>query len=221
MFTTIQELLSGILRFFPNSMIVSLAILGIATGRLPWILTSIGGIVVVILTLTVQYLISRTFGDIVAGAPAGVMMEACSLIPVAAGAGSSYTSLPSVWMATTSFFATFIFVNAVRLYVQVPSNGASKDLISVQQRKGMGLISMLAVLILFFALFIPRFMPRTCESTFGTLFGLAIGISCGYCWWRLLDACGSATYPDIHGVQSGLMPGALRTGPLACAPTHG
>jgi hypothetical protein len=218
MHATIQELLSGVLRFFPNSMIVTLMILGIATGRLPWILVSIGGLLIVILTLTIQYILGKTI--ISSGAmPSAAVLEACALLPIASGA--TYSALPSVWIATTSFFATFVFVNAVRIYTQVPAPGVktSKDgiPIPVQQRKGMGMISMLAVSILFFMLVIPRWWT-SCETMLGLLLGLAIGVGGGYGWWQILNACGSAIYPDIHGVQAGLTPGALRSGPVACSP---
>lgn len=211
--TTVQDLLAGILRFFPNSMIVTLAVLGIATGRLPWILVSIGGLLTVILALTIQYMFGKTI--IGSGAMPGVaLMEACSLLPVAAGA--TYSALPSVWVAATAFFATFIFINAAQIYTQVPANPAKKDAIAVQQRKGMGLISMFAISVLFVALLAPRWFTG-CETVGGLILGLGIGISSGWCWWKLLDACGSAVYPDIHGVQMGLTPGSLRSGPLLCS----
>lgn len=212
--TSVQELLSGILRFFPNSMIVTLAVLGVATGRLPWILISFGGLLTVILALTFQYMFGKIPFLGSDAMPGVALMEACSLIPVAAGA--TYSALPSVWVATTSFFATFIFINAAQIYTQVPANPAKKDAIAVQQRKGMGLISMLAVSVLFVALLAPRWFTG-CENIGGLIMGLAIGIASGWCWWTLLDACGSAVYPDIHGVQMGLIPGSLRSGPLVCA----
>ena len=215
--TTITELLSGILRFFPNSMIVTLLLLGITTGRLCWILVSIGGILTVVLTQSLQYLLGRSLGFGPYPFPGAAVVDACSLLPSSssASAASASTAIPSVWIATSTFFITYILVNAVSVYTRQPLN-VSKDKLSVQQRKGMGLISMIAVLILFGFLLVPRWYT-TCENIWGLVLGLAIGIGGGYGWWRMLSAGGSDVFPDIHGVMIGLKPGPLHTSPLACS----
>jgi hypothetical protein len=208
---SLVEILGGILNFFPNTMIASLFVIGVMTGRLSWILISLGGIVITILTLTAQYAMSKAIVGL--AMPGQHIIETCSILPVAKG--GDYTPVPSLWVALSAFFATYIFTNALNVYSQVPVR-TNKDSFSVQQRKGVGIISMLAVMVLFFFLLIPRYMT-SCETILGVVLGLAIGIGGGYLWWRVLDACGPDVYPDIHGVMIGTQPGLLHTNPIACA----
>jgi hypothetical protein len=223
--SSVAELLSGVLRYFPNLMIVTLFVLGVTTGRLPFILVSIGGLMVVVATLTLQYILSDTFGlGPPTDGPGASLIEACSLLPVATG--GEYSATPSLWVAASSFFATYIFMNASNVYTQTPAR-ANKDKIGVQQRKGIGLISMLAVTILFAFILSSRmilklspFVWKQCETTLGVVLGLVVGVFGGWGWWKLLDACGPDYYPDIHGVMLGLKPGSLHTNPKVCAPTN-
>ena len=210
----ITELLTGLLRYFPNTMIASLFVLGITTGRIAWVLVAIGGILITVLTLTMQYVFLKTLGiGPLYDGPGAVIVEACSNLPVA---GGEYSAVPSLWTAISSFFATYIFMNAANLYTQSPAK-INRDKIGVQQRKGMGLISMFATSLLFIFLLVPRYWT-SCETIMGLITGLALGIGGGVTWWYILDACGSDVYPDIHGVMVGLKPGALKTAPKACQP---
>jgi len=221
----ISELLAGILRYFPNTMIASLFVLGITTGKLAWILVAIGGILVTILTLVVQYMLQKSMGlGPLTDRPGAAIIQACSLLPVAVG--GDYSAMPSLWTAVSVFFATYIFMNASNIYTQTPAR-VNKEKLAVQQRKGMGLISMMAVVILTAFLIVPRYMSP-CESKLtmfgmglpiGMIVGAAMGITAGYAWWKILDACGPDVYPDIHGVMIGLKPGSLHTNPMACAPS--
>lgn len=223
--SSIVEILAGILRYFPNVMIVSLFVLGITTGKLAWILVAIGGILVTILTLVVQYLLGKSMGiGPLTDRPGATIIEACSLLPVAIG--SEYSAMPSLWTAVSVFFATYIFMNASNIYTQTPAR-INKEKLAVQQRKGVGLISMLAVTLLTVFLLVPRSWSP-CESKvriigidipIGMLVGAVVGIATGYIWWKVLDACGPDVYPDIHGVMIGLKPGTLRTNPMACKPS--
>ena len=223
--SSVAELLSGVLRYFPNLMIVTLFVLGVTTGRLPFILVSIGGLMVVVVTLTLQYILSDTFGlGPPTGGPGATLIEACSLLPVATG--GEYSAIPSMWVAVSAFFATYIFANAINVYTQAPAR-SNKEKIGVQQRKGIGLISMLAVIMLFVFILSSRmilklspFVWKQCETMLGVVLGLAIGVGGGVGWWYILKACGPDYYPDIHGVMIGLKPGSLRTNPVACAPVN-
>ena len=209
--TQLTEVLGGVLRYFPNMMIVTLFVLGIMMGRLTWILVAIGSLIVIIATLSTQHIIARLTD--VAPITDAAVMEACSLIPVF---GTEYASVPSLWVALSTFFATYIFLNANNIYVQSPAR-LHKDKTAVQQRKGMGLISMLAIMVLFVLIMFPRWRS-TCETLLGLLSGMIIGGVGGYAWWTILNACGSNVFPDIHGVMLGLTPDALRTNPMACVP---
>jgi hypothetical protein len=119
-------------------------------------------------------------------------------------------------MALTSFFATYILINAAYVYNAKPVH-RSKEALPVQQRKGIGLISILASTLLLILLVVPRF-TSPCETLGGTIVGLGAGIGFAWLWWKILHACGSDVFPDIHGIMLGLKPGMLHTAPVACAP---
>ena len=216
------ELLSGILRFFPNSIFATLFVIGITTGRLSWILLSFGGLVMLIVTTGLQYIFGTGFGF--GRSDSLGVVEACSLVPTIRGA-PAYSAFPSLWVTLTSFIVGYIFTNAANIYAMPPTGGVSNDKISVQQRKGMGLISMVTVSILFLFLLVPRFWS-SCESLGSTgitiggfIFSLMLGISFGISWWYIMTACDSKSLPDIHGVGGGIMGGKGLRGalsPLAC-----
>jgi len=213
---TIVELLSGILRYFPNTMIVTMLLVGAVTGKLSWIFVAVGGILLAAAVLTIQYVMGRALGvdGIMEGVPGAALLDACSLIPIAEGA--TYSAVPSLWMALSAFFATYVLINAANVYTAQPV-GKSPDALPVQQRKGIGMISMLAVAVLFVFLLLPRFRTG-CETLAGTGIGIALGIVGAWGWWKLLYACGSSVFPDVHGVMMGLTPGSLRVAPVACTP---
>ena len=209
----INELLSGIHRYFPNVMIAALIVIGLLTAKVGWVLVGVGAILLAIIVLILQYTINKMIG--LGDLPGIDVLKACSIIP-SVSSNAVYRTTPSVWMALTSFFLTYILVNAVNVYNTTPAKKA-KDSIPVQQRKGLGVLSMLAVAILFILLLIPRY-ASPCESTAGTIMGLALGGAAGWGWWQILNACGADVYPDIHGVMLGLRPASLRTSPVVCAP---
>jgi len=208
----IIEMLSGILRFFPNMMVTTLFVGGILLGKLPWVMASIGGGLVTLATLTLQYLLTKTIAGL--DMPGEDVIKSCSLVPDIQG--GAYMPIPSLWVALSSFYATYIFRNAANIYTQTPKR-TTKAGASVMQRKGVGLLSMFAVLIFFMFLLIPRYWTN-CETIGGIIFGLVVGIFGGYTWWSLMDACGPNVYPDIHGVMIGINPGAIKTNPVICAP---
>jgi len=209
MSSTVVEMLSGVLRLFPNTMIITLFVVGMATGKIPWILIAIGGFIVGGVTILFQYVGSKIAGD--RTIPGFDVVEACSLIPTLKGDDYVYT--PSLWVALTTYFLTYILVNAVNIYT---AKGNSKDVMAIQQRKGIGMISIFAVVILFLFMMTARYFTN-CEHIVGMIFGALIGGSLAYGCWRTLAACGADVYPDIHGVMIGLGPASLRQDkPIIC-----
>jgi len=212
---SVANILSGVLRYFPNTIIVTLFFIGIAMGKLAWIFVAIGGLLVTLLTLVVQHIFLKAV-PVTLGIPGenSAVIEACSILPIAEG--GTYSAVPSLWVSLSSFIATYIFVNAANIYSQAPAR-VNRNKLAVQQRKGMGFISMIAAALLFIFLLVPRYWT-TCETILGIVTGLFLGIGSGWLWWEILNACGSDVYPDIHGVMIGLKPGSLHTNPVACAP---
>jgi hypothetical protein len=211
---SVIELLSGIMRFFPNTMIATLFVVGMATGRIAWVLVALGGILTAAIVATTQYVFTKGLQfDEVMDAD---ILAACTMLPAKV---TSISQVPSMWMALTTFFTTYVFLNARSIYNTPAQTPTSNDVITVQQRKGVGLISMLAVTVLALFLLVPRFRS-SCESTVGSLLGIGLGVGMGAAWWNTLAVNGPNVYPDIHGVMIGLQPGPLRTSAaaLACTP---
>lgn len=217
MISEIPELMAGVWRLFPNTILLTLLVGGILLARMSWILVALGGIITATVTLMIQYLLGKTGffpdGNTIPGAD---IMHACSLLPNATTV--SYSVIPSMWVTLTTFLATYITTNAAYVTSAAPAGKASTAAIPVQQRKGVGVISILAITVLFLFMMFFRFNSR-CENILSMIAGAAVGIGMGYSWWGILYACNKNTYPDIHGVMIGLAPGSLRTSPMACTPT--
>ena len=215
---SITELLSGIMRFLPNTLTAALLILGISLGKIAWVLIAVCAIALTILVLALQYVLSKfsTFGI----EESTAILYTCSILPIKNGseAANIFSTIPSVWMTLAAFYMTYILTNAAHIYTTKPTKLAS-EAIAVQQRKGIGLISILATSVLFLFFIVPRFMSQ-CEGRYkvGAFIGVALGSIFGWASWKFLHACNSNLYPDIHGVMIGLKPGDLHTTPRACTP---
>ena len=205
------EILSGVLRYFPNTLTMTFLVGGIMLGKISWLLVGVGAIVVAVAVMMFQSIFLKSFGY--GSMPGAAVLEACSMIPTS---GGDYSFAPSMWTAMASYFAMYTLMNAVNIYTTTPAK-MSKEAIPVQQRKGLGLISILAAVILFIFMLIPRYRT-SCETVIGMLTGMALGIGAAVGYWYILNACGADLYPDIHGVMLGLKPDFLRTHPVACTP---
>jgi hypothetical protein len=209
--SNLLDVLSGVLRYFPNTMTLSLFVIGMTLGRIPWVLVSIGGVIVAILTLAMQYFLSKAFN--IGGLPGPTMIQACSMIPIASG---EYSPVPSMWITLAMFYLTYFITNASFVYSAPTPSKVSQNSIQVQQRKSIGIISLLAISLLFFFIVIPRFMTA-CETKLGAAIGGLWGIGAGVGYWYVLRACNSTLFPDVHGVMLGINPGTLHSSPLVCS----
>ena len=207
-------MLTGIHRYFPNTMIVGLIVLGLALVRVSWVLVGIGGLILTIALVGLQLLFPVVFGDAIKTIQTPGLMEACAVSPI--GSGGSYEMAPSYWFGITTYFLSYILSNAVSIYSKNPTKQPNTA-IAVQQRKGLGVISIVAVLMIGVILLIGRLISP-CESWLGIGLGLILGTGWGYLWWYILNAQGNDIFQDIHNVMVGLQPGDLRTGPVACKP---
>lgn len=207
----IIDMLSNTLRLFPNTMLIALFIVGIATSKISWILAAIGGVLVSIVVIAVQHLLGKIYAD---DYPGEDVIEACSIIPTL----EEYSYTPSLWGALTTFILTFIFRNAWNIYTAPAGHGTNKEALAVQQRKSIGVVSMFVVVALFFICLGARWFT-TCERPFGLILGVLLGGTAGYYWWKVVSMCSAQVYPDIHGVMAGLSSANLRLDRLTvCLP---
>jgi hypothetical protein len=213
----LMDMLTGIHRYFPNTMIVGLIVLGLALVRVSWVLVGIGGIIMAIILIAIELALPVIpfFGDKVKTTQTPGLMEACSISPISSG--GSYEMIPSYWFGITAYFLSYIISNAVSVYTKNPTKQPNTA-IAVQQRKGLGVISILAVSMIGLILLFGRFISP-CESWIGMIMGLLLGAGWGYLWWFILNKQGNDIFQDIHNVMIGLQPGDLRTGPVACKPS--
>jgi hypothetical protein len=206
----VNEFLSGAHRYFPNVITITLIVVGLFLGKSNWVLVGVGGLLLASIVLILfQGPASRIFGSV----PGMEMIAACSMIPTS---NAAYITFPSLWISLTFFYIMFILMNASNIYTTKPTKLPAAA-IPVQQRKGLGLISIVAAVIFLLTIAMSRYMTG-CETIAGVLFGILLGVGAGVGWWYLLNACGADYYPDIHGVMIGLRPGNLHTSPVACTP---
>ena len=237
------DTLSGILRFLPLTLTVSFIGLGIMLNNLPWLIVGILAVTVWICHFIVSkiYELSTYSGaiQVLGGGPMpAIYNQVCTLIP-----NTPYLQVPSLWFSLMGYFMVYILMNASNIvsmagatalgYTKVTVDGNTatgmgtnvmlagsqvtpSGSIGVSQRKAVGILSMIAVSVLFMIVMIPRVMNQ-CESTFGILTGLLLGGSIGYGLWSGINGNNpSNPLMDVHGVMLGLSPGYLRHSPIAC-----
>lgn len=221
----IPELLTGVGRYFPNTMLAVTLIGGLALGNLPWVLLGTGAVALSLVFVAAQGILG-SFGFLTNWFPRttdAAILQACSVVPLAANSTLYY--LPSLWATLTTFFLASIWSNASAVYT-TPATKLPAEALPVQHRKSVGVVSMVAVAILFVLLMAHR-MRTGCEYTWnalgfpipiGVLLGIAVGAGWAQLWRTVVGASNSSLYTDLHGVMAGLQPGSLRTNPLACAP---
>ena len=198
------------LRSFPNTVCITLIVAGIALGQIAWLVVALGAVALAIVTMGLQFVAFQSLA--IGRRPGSALFEACSILPT--NTGADYSNAPSLWIALTSYFAAYIVSNAIHIYTARPSSSLARETTAVAQRKGVGLISALAVVVLFLFLVVTRWMS-VCESHSGVFAGLVLGVVFGVGWWWFLYATGGVAVSDIHGVLRGLS-GVQHLGAQAC-----
>jgi hypothetical protein len=208
----VLEVLSGIYRFLPNTLTVSLMVLGIFLGKISWIMISSAVIVLCIVVLLIQAVfLPGSVHQISAFKmlSGGAALSACSPLPSRIKETDVLYTTPSLWMTVTSFYLAYILMNAINVYTANAAKPGTPDKylsFKIDSRKSVGLISIIATFILLACLIITRFFSQ-CESTGGALLGIVLGLGAGVGMWYLLSINGTDIWPDIHGVLIGLKPG--------------
>lgn len=218
------ELITGLARNFPITMTGVTLIGGLALGNLAWLFMGLASITVVLLCMVIQLPLGTSFADFPRSSDAAIL-RACSLLPSATSPSSVYFPIPSMWIALSTFFLTYIFFNALRVY-NTPSTKLPREALPVQHRKSIGVVSLITTLMVFFGLILFR-INTGCEHMtmilgipipFGLLGGILIGGLLGGGLYTVFQSNSSSLNTDVHGVLSGLQSGTLRDHPLACAP---
>ena len=227
------DTMSGVLRFLPLTLTVSFIGLGIMLNNMPWLIAGGAAVALWAIISVLGTLIGVKIPESLGGGTTPALFDTiCSIIP-----GIAYNKIPSVWFALMGYFMTYIICNANHVYTASPAIAsgynpagmgssvlaanpvvASKNAIGVVQRKSVGLISLIAVSVLFVIIMIPRFMNQ-CESILGILSGLTVGSLWGWAMWASANTNNNNPLADIHGVMLGLSPGYLRHSPIACTPS--
>lgn len=216
----IVEFVSGLAKNFPVTMTGIALVGGLALGQLAWMWMGIMSFAVILVCMAFHF----TFGSYFPNSKDFSLLQACSIVPSNVSSSSTYFFIPSMWVAVTTFYLTYILYNAGTVY-NTPAKKLPQEALPVQHRRSIGMVSIVATILLFIGLL--TFRLRTgCEHftyiltipiPFGALFGILLGgvLASFYYAFRL---GGDTLSTDVHGVLSGLQPGSLRDHPLVCAP---
>lgn len=220
----IIEFVSGLAKNFPITMMGITLVGGLALGQLAWVVMGATTLALILLCTGLHFVGGKTFSDVWFPRSSDfAILQACSIVPVTSPT-SSYFYIPSVWMAVTTYFLTYILLNAIAVY-NAPAKKLPQEALPVQHRKSVGVVSIITTLLLFVGLLVFRlrtgcehFTPiLTIPIPFGALLGIALGAVFALFYYAY-RAGGDTLSTDVHGVLSGLQPGSLRDHPLACAP---
>lgn len=207
---TIKDLFESTVRYFPLAVGATMAIGGIATAHMPWVLTSVGAILLAGVVGVLQYSFYKVIGW---GPEAGDdVLRSCGMIPLGPAA---YSVIPSFWFSLTSFLATVIITNAASVAAAPPAKSVSAASFPVQNRKSIGALSIIITVALLLFLAIARFTHGGCETMTGAAIGILLGSLFGWAWWNIISA-GNKMFGDVHGVASSMIPASLRSSAKAC-----
>jgi hypothetical protein len=209
------DVFQDIARFFPIAVLTTLIFGGIALNQIAWVVVGSVGFALMLLIATLHYWPLGIFPNFaMASAPSMALLEACAVLPGGAG---SYDSRLTYWLTSTVFLLSYVVMNASQIVKKVPEKAPSGSA-PVLSRKGVGVASLIAALILVIALPALRSFGN-CETVISYILGTLMGGAAGVGLWYILNVGNGngSVLSDIHGVLIGTSPGTLRTGPLACA----
>ena len=209
----IKGLLYGGFVSLPLVLISLISFLAVTLGNLGLIMLALGHIVIVPLLTYLSNLVAEFI------APGNPLISVTSsdlsyLIPSLASANQTQYVVPSYWIAHITFFFTYLFTNALILYLKDPTPSADPN--KVENRKAQTMTAMLLTLGLFLALFIFRVVMTGTETWVGALVGSSLVIPVAYGWYELSRVCG-ARDADIFGILQKILPdNAKDEPPMTC-----
>lgn len=201
---------------FPLIITGTLFVLGLVTVNTAYLWVTMGAIV----TAAAVWILQLIFNVILSKKPdwASVFTvlpnEFCSILTVGKQTGQVNVT-PSYWYSLVIFFATYLFMNALKIYNRPPGSQSTAEPDTLNNRQFQASMCMGLIVLLTFILAYLRFnYASSCETILGFVLSLgAIGIGVG--WFNMLSDCGEDRAYDLFGILGRIMP-ASTTAPQAC-----
>jgi hypothetical protein len=206
----LRELTLSTYHNLPNTIFVTLLLLGAIQGNLPMIWVGVGMVGNALTVTAFQELLTLIL-DPAWSQLSQPLSSTCSIIPdgdwVPGGpgketAGKFITVAPSHWFAATTYFIVFILYNAIQVAMRPIAKGADPNKVDVRLAFTMSVISLSTF---FFAILLLRGFTG-CETWLGSILGILVGSGVAIGYWHLLDMCHSGVPPDILNVVAATAP---------------
>jgi hypothetical protein len=206
----LRELTLSTYHNLPNTIFVTLLLLGAIQGNLPMIWVGVGMVGNALTVTAFQELLTLIL-DPSWSQLSQPLSSTCSIIPdgdwVPGGtgkdtAGKFVTVAPSHWFAATTYFIVFILYNAIQVAMRPIAKGADPNKVDVRLAFTMSVISLSTF---FFAILLLRGFTG-CETWLGSILGILVGSGVAIGYWHLLDMCHSGVPPDILNVVAATAP---------------
>lgn len=156
--------------------------------------------VVLILHFITGFLINRFINVNVPYSDIGQLVPS---IPVSAFT-TEINVWPSYWMAHFTFFCSYIFSNAYKVYYLPPVSDSEDYITKIQARTSRAMVIMIFTATIFVALAFIRLRYTNTEHVFGVLFTTVIFGAFGYAWLLASNELGIRTM-DIFGVAQQML----------------
>jgi hypothetical protein len=206
----LRELTLSTYHNLPNTIFVTLMLLGAIQGNLPMIWVGVGMVGNALTVTALQELLTLIL-DPSWSQLSQPLSSTCSIIPDGEwapggsgkeSAGKFITVAPSHWFSATTYFIVFILYNAIQVAMRPVAEGADPNKVDVRLAFTM---SVMSLSIFFFAILLLRGFTG-CETWLGSILGILVGSGVAIGYWHLLDVCHSGVPPDILNVVAATAP---------------
>lgn len=225
----VREFLLGAYHDLPNVLFVGSLILGSISGYLPLVWVAVGMMFNGLNVAIVQAILGLMYPIVnpntnpneqiyrTGNTNCGMLFFNDGVRPPPPGPGSDnvlHIVAPSVWLASTLFFATFSIYNSIRVGLLPKVKGANEDM--ADARRALTLTTFIVGLAFFILTLLRGFSG--CETILGGILGGLLGIGGAIGFWHILDACGTGMIPDVLQIVNSLPPPGRKDVPVVCAP---
>jgi hypothetical protein len=217
----VRHFLLGGYHDLPNVLFVGSLILGSISGYLPLVWVAVGMMFNGLNVAVVQAILGMMFP--LSGANPQIYQKGnknCGILfpeqnDTPEGLNTTlHMVAPSVWLASTLFFATFSIYNSIRVGLLPKVKGANED--KADARRALTLTTFIVGLAFLILTLLRGFSG--CETMLGGILGGILGIGGAIGFWHILDACGNAMVPDVLQIVNSLPPPGRKDVPVVCSP---